>query len=173
MEQILSPTSKPIKVPGPDHPIAIERNPNRVVISLAGRLIANTRDLDLRGRYSPVSVSREDVDLALLEPTDHTTYCPYKGDCAYFSIPAGGARVTHRVPMGLFSQPLRQSRIICLLTLAASTQSTNNRETERPFFRPPLNTRTRHFPAEQARTGRSRAVPVVFFAREAFLTVSG
>jgi hypothetical protein len=44
MEQRLSPTSKPIKVPGPDHPITIERNPNRVVISVAGRVIAPTRE---------------------------------------------------------------------------------------------------------------------------------
>jgi uncharacterized protein (DUF427 family) len=100
MEQILSPTSKAIKVPGPDHPITIERNPNRVVISVAGRVIANTRDaLTLReSTYPPVQyVPREDVDLALLERTDHTTYCPYKGDCACFSIPAGGARSVNAV----------------------------------------------------------------------------
>jgi hypothetical protein len=36
MEQTLSTTSKPIRIPGPDHPITIERNPNRVVISLPG-----------------------------------------------------------------------------------------------------------------------------------------
>jgi uncharacterized protein (DUF427 family) len=95
MVQILSPTSKPIKVPGPDHPITIERNPNRVVISVAGRVIANTRDaLTLReSTYPPVQyLPWKDVDLALLEPTDHATYCPYKGDCAYFNIPSGGAR---------------------------------------------------------------------------------
>jgi len=32
MEQTLSTTSKPIKIRGPDHPITIERNPNRVVL---------------------------------------------------------------------------------------------------------------------------------------------
>ena len=25
-----------------------------------------------------------------LRRTDHHTYCPYKGDCAYYSIPLGG-----------------------------------------------------------------------------------
>jgi hypothetical protein len=35
--------SKAIKFPTPDHPIAIERNPNRVVISVAGRDIADWR----------------------------------------------------------------------------------------------------------------------------------
>ena len=35
--------------------------------------------------------------MTLLAPTDHTTYCPYKGDCAYFSIPLGGERATNAV----------------------------------------------------------------------------
>ena len=33
----------------------------------------------------------------LLARTDHTTYCPYKGDCAYFSIPAGGEKTVNAV----------------------------------------------------------------------------
>ncbi len=100
MEQRLSPTSKPIKFPGPDHPITIERNPNRVVISVAGRVIADTRDaLTLReSTYPPVQyVPRKDVDLALLERTDHATYCPYKGNCGYFSIAVGGKRSINAV----------------------------------------------------------------------------
>jgi len=37
-----------------------------------------------RGRYPPVQYfPREDVDMSLLEPSDHQTYCPYKGDCSY------------------------------------------------------------------------------------------
>jgi uncharacterized protein (DUF427 family) len=35
--------------------------------------------------------------MSLLERTDHQIYCPYKGDCAYFSIPVGGARSTNAV----------------------------------------------------------------------------
>ncbi len=42
-------------------------------------------------------IPRKDVDMALLERTDHATYCPYKGDCAYFSIPLGGARSLNAV----------------------------------------------------------------------------
>jgi uncharacterized protein (DUF427 family) len=100
MEQTLSTTSKPIKFPGPDHPITIERNPNRVVISVAGRVIADTRDaLTLReSTYPPVQyIPRKDVDMTLLERTDHATYCPYKGDASYFSIPSGGDRSANAV----------------------------------------------------------------------------
>ena len=84
---------KLIKVPGPDHPISIERNPARVAVSVAGRVIADTNDaLTLReADYPPVQyIPREDVDLAQLKRTDHATYCPYKGDCTYYSVPIGG-----------------------------------------------------------------------------------
>jgi uncharacterized protein (DUF427 family) len=32
-----------------------------------------------------------------LQRTEHTTYCPYKGDCSYYSIPAGGSRSINAV----------------------------------------------------------------------------
>jgi len=92
--------SKPIKVPGPEHPITIERNPARVVVSVAGRVLADTRNaLTLReATLPPVQyIPRSDVDMSLLQRTAHTTYCPYKGDCAYYSIPAGGERSTNAV----------------------------------------------------------------------------
>ena len=91
---------KQIKIPGPDHPISIERNPDRVVVSVAGRVIADTRNaLTLReADYPPVQyIPREDVDLTQLERTDHATYCPYKGDCNYYSIPAGGKKSVNAV----------------------------------------------------------------------------
>src|SRR5216684_2781410 len=92
--------TKPIKLPGPDHPIAIERNPNRVVVLIAGRIVADTREaLTLREAAYPAVqyIPRKDVDMALLDRTDHATYCPYKGDCAYFSVPLGGERSTNAV----------------------------------------------------------------------------
>ena len=89
------PKPKTIKIPGPNHPITIERNPKRVVVSIGGRVLADSRDaLILReAGYPPVQyIPREDVNMALLERSPHATYCPYKGDCAYFSIPLGGER---------------------------------------------------------------------------------
>lgn len=89
-----------MKVPGPDHPITIEPNPARVVVTVAGRVIADTtRALTLReAGYPPVQyIPREDVDMSLLQRSAHATYCPFKGDCAYYSIPAGGERSTNAV----------------------------------------------------------------------------
>lgn len=92
--------AKSIKVPGPDHPISIEPNPARVTVSIAGRTVADTRSaLTLtEGSYAPVQyIPRKDVDMTLLERTDHRTYCPYKGDCAYYSIPLGAERSVNAV----------------------------------------------------------------------------
>jgi uncharacterized protein (DUF427 family) len=93
-------TARAMKLPDADHPITIERNPARIVVTLAGRVIADTREaLTLReASYPPVQyIPRKDVDLALLQRTDHATYCPYKGDAAYFSIPLGGERSANAV----------------------------------------------------------------------------
>jgi len=100
MSEQLLPGHKTIKVPGPDHPITIERNPNRVVVTVASRVVADTRNgLILREASYPAVhyVPREDVDMALLERTEHATYCPYKGDCSYFSVPLGGDRSKNAV----------------------------------------------------------------------------
>ena len=35
---------KQIKIPGPDHPISIQRNPARIVVSVVGRVVADTRN---------------------------------------------------------------------------------------------------------------------------------
>ena len=93
-------SSKPIKIPGPDHPISIEPNPAHVVVRVAGKVIVNTRSaLILReASYPPVLyLPRSDADLSLLQRTDHATYCPYKGDCSYYSIPLGGAKSINAV----------------------------------------------------------------------------
>jgi uncharacterized protein (DUF427 family) len=86
---------KTVKIPGPDHPITVEPNPNRVVVTVDGKVIADTTEaLALReANYSPVQyIPRKDVDMGALERSMTQTYCPYKGDAAYFSIPGGGER---------------------------------------------------------------------------------
>jgi uncharacterized protein (DUF427 family) len=91
---------KPIKTPGPDHPITLAPNAARIVVTVAGKPIADTRAaLTMReGSYPPVHyIPRRDVDMAALARTDHASYCPYKGDCAYYSIPAGGTRAVNAV----------------------------------------------------------------------------
>jgi uncharacterized protein (DUF427 family) len=91
---------KQIKLPNLTHPISIERNPARIAVLVAGRVIADTHNaLTLsEADYPPVQyIPREDVDPFQLERTAHATYCPYKGDCTYYSIPAGGDKSVNAV----------------------------------------------------------------------------
>ncbi|SCU73849.1 conserved hypothetical protein [Cupriavidus necator] len=93
-------TDKPVRIPGPDHPITITPTAGRVVVRVAGIAIADSdAALTLQeATYPPVQyIPREHVDMAQLERTAHTTYCPYKGDCSYFSTPAGGERARNAV----------------------------------------------------------------------------
>lgn len=83
---------KAVKTPSPDHPITIERNPDRIIITFARQIIADTKDgLILKeADYPPVHyIPLKDVNVPLLKRTDHTTYCPYKGDCSYYTIVVG------------------------------------------------------------------------------------
>jgi uncharacterized protein (DUF427 family) len=93
-------SSKPVKLPDSQHPIRIEPNPARVLVKVGGRVIADTTAaLSLREASYPAVqyIPRKDVDMSLLERTEHATYCPYKGDCSYYSIVPGGQRSLNAV----------------------------------------------------------------------------
>lgn len=93
-------SDKPMKTPGPDHPITVGKNPDRVIVKVAGKVIADTRDaLSLQEASYPAVqyIPRKDVDLTQLEPTEHESYCPFKGDASYYSIPAGGEKTVNAV----------------------------------------------------------------------------
>ncbi|WP_328991081.1 DUF427 domain-containing protein [Kribbella sp. NBC_01245] len=86
-------SEKQVLVPGPDHPITVEPNADRVVVRIGNKVLADTKSaLTLReSTYPGVQyIPRKDVDFTKLKRTDHSTYCPYKGDASYYSIPAIG-----------------------------------------------------------------------------------
>ena len=92
--------SKEIKIPGPDHPITISPQEGKVRVTVAGEIVAESaRTLRLEeAGYPPVYyLPREDADMSLLVRTTHYTYCPYKGDCTYYSIPIGGEKSEYAV----------------------------------------------------------------------------
>lgn len=93
-------SAKPIRVPGPDHPIAITASTARVTVQAGGRQLAtSTRALVLQEATYPAVqyIPRQDVDMSQLVKTAHHTYCPYKNDCSYYSIAAGGERGVNAV----------------------------------------------------------------------------
>jgi uncharacterized protein (DUF427 family) len=80
--------------------IRIEPNQRRVRAFFGGEAIADSsRTIYLfETEHLPVYYfPREDVRFDLLEPSSHSTHCPYKGDASYYSIVAGGRRSENAV----------------------------------------------------------------------------
>ena len=64
-------------------------------MTVAGKIVAeSTQALRLEEKgYPPVYyLPHTDADMSLLVWTTHYTYCPYKGDCTYLSLPFGGTK---------------------------------------------------------------------------------
>jgi uncharacterized protein (DUF427 family) len=79
-------------IPGPDHPITMQPSSDHVVVKAGDAVVADsTNAVTLHeASYPPVYyVPLADVDSELLETSDTTTYCPYKGEASYYSVRAG------------------------------------------------------------------------------------
>ncbi|MFK0249649.1 DUF427 domain-containing protein [Amycolatopsis azurea] len=78
--------------PSANHPITVAPNEARVVVTVGGKVVADSANaLTLReANYPPAQyIPRADVDFGVLERTEHSTYCPFKGDASYYSIRTG------------------------------------------------------------------------------------
>jgi len=91
---------RPVLYPGPDHPITVTPTEGRVVVKAGGKVVADTTAaLTLQESTYPAVqyVPLADVDRSLLSPTATTSYCPYKGDASYYSIPAAGDKAVDAI----------------------------------------------------------------------------
>jgi uncharacterized protein (DUF427 family) len=91
-------TARARRIPGPDHPIVTQPHPAHIVVKAAGRIVADTREalIQREASYPAVHyIPRKDVDMSLLRRSGHNSYCPYKGECSYYSIPLGGERAVN------------------------------------------------------------------------------
>jgi uncharacterized protein (DUF427 family) len=75
-----------------DHVLYLEESPKRVRVMFGGEVVADSRHAKLLHEagllpvyYFPV----EDVRMELLEESDHTTHCPFKGNASYWSVRVG------------------------------------------------------------------------------------
>ena len=85
--------SRSMLIPGPSHPLAIELANRRVTVSQGPTLLADTTAaLEVRESTYPAVfyVPRDAFDMALFERSTTTSYCPYKGNCSYFSLRGAG-----------------------------------------------------------------------------------
>jgi len=85
----------------------------RVRVLVGGACIADTTHaVQLNeASYGPVYyIPRADVHLAAMVRTDHSTYCPFKGDASYWTLAADGAH-----PQGIawsYETPFDESLMI-------------------------------------------------------------
>jgi uncharacterized protein (DUF427 family) len=76
----------------PDYKITFEPSPRRVRVQFNGEWVADTTNAHLlfETRHLPVYYfPRSDVRMDLLTPTEHHTFCPYKGTASYWTIRVG------------------------------------------------------------------------------------
>ncbi len=101
------------RVPGPDHPITIEATGDRFVVRAIGLVVADsTATLTLKeAGYPPVHYFPfVDVDESLLRSSSTSTYCPYKGDAAYYSIVGPSGEI--RDAIWTYADPYQEVRAI-------------------------------------------------------------
>ncbi len=75
------------------HTIELVPFEGAVRVAVGGELVAeSSRALELRetGHRSRWYLPVEDVREGVLEPSEKTSHCPFKGDASYYSVRAGG-----------------------------------------------------------------------------------
>ena len=80
---------KPVRIPGPDHPITIEPSKSRIVVRAGGKVVADTtRALSLKEASYPavLYIPLEDVNEHHVRSNELHTWCPYKGEASYYDI---------------------------------------------------------------------------------------
>jgi uncharacterized protein (DUF427 family) len=90
-----------------NHPLYLEDSPRRVRAVFGEETVVDSSRAKLLHEKNHLPVyyfPEEDVRRDLLERTDHTTHCPFKGDAAYWSVRVGD-RVAENAVWG-YPEPL-------------------------------------------------------------------
>jgi len=73
----------------PEHRVDLLPETRRVRVTFAGQIVADTNAAvrcEETGHEPVHYIPEKDMRLELMRPTDHKTYCPFKGDCSYWTI---------------------------------------------------------------------------------------
>jgi uncharacterized protein (DUF427 family) len=100
-------TTRPVLEPTAEHPITIDPTGQHVVVRVNGDIVADThRPLQLQESTYPAVqyIPLEDVVPGVLTRTDTNTYCPYKGEAAYYSVITTGGNTVDDV-IWFYEQP--------------------------------------------------------------------
>jgi uncharacterized protein (DUF427 family) len=79
----------------PDHRVDLLPEKRRIRVSFGGTVIADSGDAvrcEETGHGPVHYLPEKDVRFDLMHATEHKTYCPFKGDCSYWTIEIGGGK---------------------------------------------------------------------------------
>ncbi len=83
----------------PEHRVDLLPETRRVRVTFAGAVIADSKvavRCEETGHEPVHYVPEKDVRLDLMRATEHKSYCPFKGDCSYWTIEVAGAGADHQ-----------------------------------------------------------------------------
>src|SRR5260370_5461609 len=84
----------------PEHRVDLLPEARRVRVTFAGTVIADSKQalrVEETGHGPVHYVPEKDVRLDLMRPTEHKTYCPFKGDCSYWTVEVDGGKAENAV----------------------------------------------------------------------------
>ena len=79
----------------PEHRVDLLPETRRVRVTFAGQIVADTTTAvrcEETGHEPVHYIPEQDMRLELMRPTDHKTYCPFKGDCSYWTLEVDGGK---------------------------------------------------------------------------------
>jgi uncharacterized protein (DUF427 family) len=80
------------KIEGPEHRLFMQEFPRRLRAAFGGETVFDTIHgvlLHETGLLPQIYVPQDDIRQELLQPTEHHTYCPFKGTASYWSVRTG------------------------------------------------------------------------------------
>ena len=80
------------RIEGPAHKLLMQPFPRRVRAAFGGEMVLDTTRgmlLHETGLLPQLYAPLDDIRAELLQPTEHHTYCPFKGTASYWTINAG------------------------------------------------------------------------------------
>ena len=94
------PTNVNYTIEGPKHKLLMQPFPRRVRAVFGGQTVVDTTRATVlyeTGLPPQVYVPIEDIRADLITPTDHHTYCPFKGTASYWTVSAGGRQAENAI----------------------------------------------------------------------------
>jgi uncharacterized protein (DUF427 family) len=135
----------------PEHRVDLVPETRQVRVSFGGAVIADSRAalrVEETGHGPVHYVPEKDVRMDLLQPTANKTYCPFKGDCSYWTIAVDGGAKQHvslagstvlELALRLFSDDERCRGIALALSPAALADTALRRRFAVAAFRPRID----------------------------------